>query len=166
MRCHVVRTTLFITVLMLMATGARADEGRNGCSLRGVAGEWGYTFSGTLFPEGVPGGEIFAGTGKYTSDAQGNVASTQTISSGGRVANDVTEGSITVNRDCTAKITIDVYDEDDNLLRTSSWDIVFVDNQGEVFGVMTSLELADGTIVPSVATMLAKRTLPSQRRVQ
>jgi len=167
---HIGRTIFLIAALSLMATNVSAADSASGCSLRGVAGEWGYTFSGTLFPEGAEGGVIFAGTGKYSSDVRGNVSSTQTISTGGAVARDTTDGTITVNSDCTASIEIDVYDEEGELLRISKWDVVFVDNQAEVFGVMASMEVpvAPNTFaqVPSVATMQAKRTLPSAQRAK
>lgn len=164
MKCHNVRTIFFLTVLLLMAMNTKAAENRSACSLRGVAGDWGYTFSGTLFLQGIPGGEVFAGVGKYSSDAQGNVSSTQTSSTGGSIAVDISEGNMTVNSDCTGTVSINIYDQTHTLLRTSVWDIVFVNNERELFGIMTSMKLADGTPVPSVATMQAKRkrTLPSR----
>jgi len=163
---HIGRTIFLMATLSLMATHARAADNGSGCSLRGVAGEWGYTFSGTLSPDSAGGGVIFAGAGKFSSDIRGNVSSTQTISTGGEVASDITEGTVTVNSDCTATITINVYDLELNPLRTSVWDVVYVNNQAEVYGVMRSMTLPDGPLVTSVATMQAKRTLPSAKRAK
>ena len=77
-------------------------------------------------------------------DGAGNFAGTQSSSVGGNVAQDVKLGTYTVNADCTGTLTLSVYDQAENLLRSSVWAIVLIDKATEVRGTMTSLVLGNG----------------------
>jgi hypothetical protein len=124
------------------------------CSAAAVAGAWAYTETGSVFPSSaaVP----FAAVARYTLDAGGNLTGTATSSSGGTVANVTLKGTGTVNADCTGNLTVGVYSSG-ILVRTATFDVVYVGGAREARAIIASLVLANGTIVPSVLTVDAKK---------
>lgn len=139
------------------ATGTvRADEGT--CSPATVAGNYGFTLSGTLiFPNGpVPGAAI----GKAKLSADGKVSGMEARNVGGGFANETFNGTSAVNSDCTGTATIQFF-ESGSLARTSAIAIVWDDNLNEFRFVQESLVLPDGTNVPVVVTGEARRISPS-----
>ena len=164
MKRNIVRTIFFLAVLLLSVAGVGAAEDDRACSLHSVAGEWGYTFTGTLnYPAGPV---LFAGVGKYTFDAEGNASSTQTSSVGGIVVENTIKGTITVNSDCTGTITVSVYDQSGStLLRTAVWAVLFDDNAREFRAIAKSLVLEPGgASVPPIVTEEGKRLFPDRGR--
>jgi hypothetical protein len=124
------------------------------CTPASVAGNWGYTYTGTLL---LPSGPVpAAAVGKYTLDADGNISGTQTRSLAGETAQEVIKGSGTLNSDCTGTATIGVYDQSGNLLRTGVLAQVYVDNGKQGRAIFESLTLADGTPLPVVITADAR----------
>jgi|SRR6266568_8553499 len=79
------RTLLIVSVaafLVGMAATAQAKGKEPQCTSAGVAGEWGYTYTGmVILPTGaaVP----VASVGTFTLDAAGNFVGSQTRSTGG-----------------------------------------------------------------------------------
>ena len=65
-----------------------------------------------------------------------------------------------MSSDCTGTLKINAY-ESGTLVRTSVLAIVFDQNMGQVRMVQESLVLPDGTRLPVVATLEAKRLFPS-----
>jgi hypothetical protein len=124
------------------------------CSNADVAGEWGYTETGTVIPS--TGAVPFSAVARYTLDVEGNMSGTATSTSDGSVANVTLKGTGKVNPDCTATLTVGVY-ESGNLLRTATFAFVYVDNAREGRAIVTSLVLANGTNVPAVLTVSAKK---------
>ena len=61
-----------------------------------------------------------------------------------------------MNPDCTGTLTVGVY-ASGNLVRTATFDVVYVDGSREARAIIASLVLANGTIVPSVLTVDAKK---------
>ena len=136
-----------------------------GCSSETVAGNWGFTLSGTLI---LPTGPVpAAGIARGSFDAQGNVTpgATEARNVGGGFANETVTGSWVVKPDCTGTLTIYAY-ESGTLVRTSVLAIVFVDNLNEVFMVQDSLTLPDGTTLPVVITADGKRVFPQSSNQQ
>jgi hypothetical protein len=130
-----------------------------GCSTETVAGNWGFTLSGTLI---LPTGPVpAAGVARASIDAQGNATpgATEARNVGGGFANETVTGSWTVNPDCSGTLTIHAY-ESGVLVRTSVLSIVFVDNLNKALMVQESLTLPDGTLVPAVITAEGKRIFP------
>jgi hypothetical protein len=130
-----------------------------GCSSETVAGNWGFTLSGTLI---LPTGPVpAAGVARGSFDAQGNVTpgATEARNVGGGFANETVTGSWTVKPDCTGTLTIHAY-ESGVLVRTSVLSIVFVDNLNKALMVQDSLALPDGTLVPAVITAEGNRIFP------
>jgi hypothetical protein len=155
MKRKIVRTTLLMislaTVCMSLAPAVQAAEH---CSNAKAAGNWGFTLTGTLIlPTGpVPG----AAVGRVSADAAGNISGTEARNVGGGFANETLTGSWTVNSDCTATLTANIY-ESGVLVRTSVLAVVFVDNSSKIRGVQESLALPDGTPIPVVITFEADK---------
>lgn len=131
----------------------RADGG-GVCSPATVAGNYGFTLSGTLiFPNGpVPGAAI----GRAKLSADGRVSGMEARNVGGGFANETFNGTSAVNSDCTGTATIQFF-ESGSLVRTSAIAIVWDDNLNEFRFVQESLVLPDGTNVPVVVTGEARR---------
>jgi hypothetical protein len=103
----------------------------------------------------------FAAIARYTVDAGGNLSGTATSSSGGTVANVTLKGTGTVNADCTGTLTVGIY-ASGSLVRTATFDVVYVDGTREARAIIASLVLGNGTIVPSVLTVDAKKIFESR----
>jgi hypothetical protein len=142
----------------LYAQTERSDAGESSrsrtCSAATVAGEWAYTETGSVMPSSVA--VPFAAVARYTLDAGGNLSGIATSSSGGTVANVTLKGTGTVNANCTGTLTVGVY-ASGSLVRTATFDVVYVDGTREARAIIASLVLANGTIVPSVLTVDAKK---------
>lgn len=137
---------------MKMFATVHANEGA--CSLATVAGNYGFTLTGTLVlpTSGVP----VAGTGLATISEAGNFSGTESRSVGGGVAQETLGGTVTVNSDCTGALTAPVF-ESGQLVRTSVFSLVFDDNARELRAIQTSLVLPDGTSVPNVVTVEGRK---------
>jgi hypothetical protein len=146
---------LFATAALSTVPSAQAGQ----CSLAGAAGKYGFTLTGTLLlPTGpVPG----AAVGTLTVDAEGKISGTEARNVGGGFANETIKGQWTVNSDCTATASFQVYASDSGaLVRKTVFSFVFVDNSTEFFAVEQSLTAPDGTVVPAVITVNGKRLFP------
>ncbi|MDQ6825503.1 MAG: hypothetical protein M3007_08600 [Candidatus Eremiobacteraeota bacterium] len=136
------------------AAPARAFGAGGGCSNASAAGNWGYTFTGTLFP---PTGPVqVAAVGKFTQDAAGNFVGSHSRNAGGIFGKEVVKGIIAVDSDCSATAIINVYHAG-VLNRSGVIDFVYVDNSREVRGVFEGVVLANGTKLPVVVTFDGKR---------
>jgi hypothetical protein len=134
--------------VMKTRTTVWADEG-GVCSLARVAGNYGFTLSGTLITP--TGGVPVAGVGLATISEAGNFSGTENRSVGGGVAQETLGETISVNSDCTGTLTAPVF-ESGQLVRTSVFSVVFDDNAKELRAIQTSLVLPNGTSVPNVIT--------------
>jgi hypothetical protein len=150
--------TICVATLFLALPAVAAAQGHPPCSHAGLAGAWGYTETGTVIHP-VFGAVSAAAVGIYTFDHAGNFSGTQYSSSNGVVSQDTKLGTYTVDADCTATLTLSVYNEPGTvLLRNSIWEIVLVENATEMRGIMRSLvAMPTGTNVPPIMTMSAKR---------
>src|ERR1700757_1542716 len=77
------------------------------CSTAATAGNWAYTYTGTIVTSG--GGLPAASVGRFHQDAAGNIAGSQTRTVAGQSGVEDIGGTISVNSDCTASATIHVY---------------------------------------------------------
>lgn len=154
MKDNIVRTLCFVALLAAVSFAATA-QGDPGCSNARVAGDWGYTKTGTLF---LPTGPVpFATVGKFTLGVDGTLSGINNGSVGGAIARDVLSGTFEVNPDCTGTTTVGVYSEAGALLRTIEMALVFDDDARQVRGLVTRLELPNGVILKSVITSEAKK---------
>ncbi len=125
------------------------------CSAANVAGDWGYTKTGTLF---LPTGATpFATLGVLSLDESGNLAGVNTGSVGGNVSADVLVGTFQVNPDCTGTATVEVHAPSGALLRTIGMALVVDEGTTHLRGIVTSLVLPNGVSLPSVITADARR---------
>jgi hypothetical protein len=136
----------------IVAAEENAKDGR--CSSAGVAGEWAYTEIGTVIP--ATGAVPFAAVAKYTLYEDGEMSGTATSSSGGTVSNVTLKGTGTVNADCTSTLTVGVYAAG-NLVRTATFQLVYVNGERQARAIISSLVLASGVSVPAVLTADATR---------
>jgi len=151
----------FASLLVSLAAAAPAQDHEDStCSIARVAGDWGYTETGTLI---LPSGAVpFASVGKYTVDAEGNLSGKRNGSEGGIIQTAMVKGTATVNADCTGALAISLYDQSGNLLDTVIKALVYVDNAREARAIVTSVVLPDGTSVLPVITMNAKKLFPKR----
>jgi hypothetical protein len=150
-----VRTLSFVTLLLGCVTAAAA-QGGPACSTARVAGEWGYTKTGTIY---LPTGAVapFGSIGTFALDADGYVEGRQLASVAGGISGGELYGTFTIDPDCTGTMTVSVYDPSGNLLRTISMSVVVDDKARELRALVTSLVLPNGTALPAVITGEAKR---------
>ena len=139
------------------------------CSYAGVAGDWGHSLTGTIYPPTAPGSVPMATAGRTVFKADGTISGTQTGSVNGVVADEVIRGTWTVNPDCTGMMTVDILDQQGNVSRTAIWAMVYVDNQTESRGIIKSLVrvTASGPVnVPAIVTQNAKKLFPVTEDMQ
>ncbi len=147
---------LLITLFALIAvSAAHASDARN-CSTTSVAGKFGFTTTGS-----IPAIGPVAATGVLTLDRSGNITGAQTRSLNGDIADETFTGTAIVNPDCTGTNTIQVF-EGGVLVRTTTLHVVYDDNGREASAVFTSLVLPDGTSLPSIITIEARRIFPGK----
>ena len=151
------KQTLFSRFAIVMAlalsvtpTIVRAQDVQH-CSNATSAGRWGFTTNGVLL---LPTGPVpVTAVGHFVQDLHGNVEGSQVRSVGGGVAHETLTGTVTTNPDCTAKYTIDVYDDSGNLVRTSVLDAVFTNGGRKARVVFESIVLPNGASLPSVLSI-------------
>src|SRR6266568_30395 len=163
MKRNIPRTLLFVfvaTLFVSMAATVQAKGKDPQCTGAGVAGEYGYTYTGTIFlPTGaaVPAASV----GRFTLDAAGNFVGSQSRSVGGGIGHETITGTLTVNPDCTGPGTFKIFNESGVLVRTATQDFAYVDNEREIRGIFTSLVLQpSGISLGSVLTADAKKLFP------
>lgn len=148
------RTTLVTSVAALCLGMAPVLHAVEHCSNAKAAGNWGLTLTGTLIlPTGpVPG----AAVARTRIDVAGNISGTEVRNVGGAFANETITGLMTVNSDCTATMTVNIY-ESGVLVRTSVLAAVIVNHSNKIRALQESLTLPDGTTIPVVLTFEGDR---------
>ncbi len=155
MKRNVLFAKLMAVVFVTLVASAAAHANSRSCSPEGVAGKWGYTYTGTIILS--TGAIPTAAVGRFTLDEEGNISGTQTRSVGGSIAEETLKGTGTVNADCTAKYKVDVYDASGNLARSAVLAGVFVDKARELRLIFASLVLPNGASIPTVITVNARK---------
>ena len=121
------------------------------CSNASVSGKWALTTTGSI--TGV--GDV-AAVGIYTATPSGHLTGSQTRSLGGQVAVETFSGTFSVKPDCTGSAVIEVF-QSGTLVRTSTLDLAYDDNIREQRAIFRSVVLPDGTSLPTVLTIEARR---------
>ena len=157
MKKNLGRTLLWlgaVFVIMLAPSHAQAA-----CSNASTAGNWAYTYTGTIF---TPNGALPAtSVGHFKLDLSGNLSGAQPRSVAGQSGPEDISGTISVNSDCTATANVNVL-VDGQLLRTAAIALVFDSSGNHVRGIFQSLTLTDGTSIPVVLTIDGNRVTSSQ----
>lgn len=142
-----------LALLILSFTSVSQAAGKS-CSFSNTNGDWAFTYSGTiLLPNGaaVP----VASVGRFTAK-DGSLSGTETRSLAGQSADETITGTYTVNADCTASDSFEVF-ESGTLARRSTVNVVYDDDQRSARGIFTSASLGDGTPLATVITIDAKK---------
>ena len=123
----------FALILLGVAPAARADGHGRPCSLRSVAGAFGYVTNGTRLGIGP-----VAGAGELTFDGDGNVVDgKQTVSFNGIIATETYSGTYSVGDDCRGSFTVVVTSSIPAFDRTSTLDIVWEDDANAAHAIFT-----------------------------
>jgi hypothetical protein len=143
-----------MSILTMISLPAQASQ----CSQASAAGNWAYTYTGTVFtPDPLPA----AAVGHFHQDTKGNITGGQTHTLGGNTEVEDITGMATVNHDCTGSATINVY-LSGMLLRTATLNVAYDSDGNHARMIFTSLTLADGTVLPVVVTNDASRASSSK----
>ena len=146
--------SLLVLGAVLVATLAPLQAHAAFCSTASTAGSWAYTYTGTIF---TPNGPLpAASVGHFRQDTSGNITGSQNRSVAGQSGVEDISGTISVNGDCTASLTINVL-VNGQLQRTSALAGAFDSNGNHVRVIFQSLTLPDGTNVPVVITVDGNR---------
>lgn len=137
-------------LLLLAPVQANASN----CSTASTAGDWAYTYIGTIFTSAGP--LAAASVGHFSQDSSGNVSGSQTRSLEGDSAVEDVNGTVSVKSDCTGSATINVL-VDGQLQRTAALALVYDADSNHVRMIFQSLTLPDGTILPVVITIDGNR---------
>lgn len=127
------------------------------CSTAAAAGKWAYTYTGTIFTQNGP--LPAASVGHFISDSAGNVSGSQARSVAGNSGVEDISGTVTVNKDCTATATINVF-VNGQLQRTAVLAAVYDNNMNSSRAIFQSVTLPDGTNLPVVITIDYTRLFP------
>jgi hypothetical protein len=124
------------------------------CSNATAAGNWAYTYTGTIF---TPNGPLLAASvGHFSQDSAGNITGSQARTVAGNSGVEDISGNVTVNKDCTGSATINVL-VNGQLQRTAVLALIYDSDKNHARLIFQSLTLPDGTNVPVVLTVDANR---------
>lgn len=153
MKTYLLRTLLLLGVAMAVAVSSIPATAAQ-CSTASTAGNWAYTYSGTIF---TPNGPLpAASVGHFHQDSTGNLTGSQTRTVAGQSGPEDISGTNSVSGDCTASLTINVL-VSGQVVRTAELAAVFDSNGNHVRAIFQSLTLPDGTNVPVVITIDGNR---------
>jgi len=119
------------------------------CSLRGVAGTYGYTSTGSIV---TPISGPFATLGRVTFTDGGTFTGTQTTSIAGTLVAETVQGTFTVNPDCTGSASVSVFHAG-VLARTTQLDLLWDDQEEEVRAIF----LTPGTAITISGRRVGRR---------
>jgi hypothetical protein len=143
--------SMFLAVLGISTLASLAPVANaHSCSAENVAGTYAYTSSGTIVNPAVG---PFAAVGNITFAGSGSLTGAQTTSIAGDFFDETISGSFSVNSDCTATATVNVY-HGTTLARATNLNIVFDDNRKSARGIF----LTAGTVI----TVSARRISSDQ----
>lgn len=141
------------SVLILLSTSHAQSRH---CSAALVSGKWAFTTTGT-----IPAIGPVSAVGTFTADRSGNLTGSQTRSLNGDIADETFTGTSNVNEDCTGVDVIQVY-ESGVLVRTTTLNLVYDDNGRGARAIFKSLVQPDGTTLPTVLTIEARKMFPGE----
>ena len=146
--------TLLVLSAAMMAILTPFQAYAVSCSSAMVAGDWAYTYTGTIFT--LNGPLSLASVGHFTQDHDGNILGSQNRSVAGQSGVEDIVGAVSINKDCSASATIDVF-VNGVKQRTAELAMVYDNNGKHVRMIFQSLILPDGTNVPVVITIEGNR---------
>jgi len=147
--CWVLGATFIVALAPLQAEASQ-------CSTAGQAGNWAYTYTGTIFTQNGP--LPVAAVGRFHQDTAGNITGRQARSVAGNSGVEDITGAVTVKGNCTATATLNVL-VNGQLQRSAVLAGVYDNNGNHLRDIFQSLTLPDGTNVPVVITIDGNRLL-------
>jgi len=131
---------LFVFALLLSSLPAAAmdREGKCNCTIRDVAGTWGYSETETIFAPGSTTPIPYASVGKFTIDRYGSLTGSRTASAGGIILEATIEGTATVNPDCTGTLTLNFFDMNGDPTGIAVKSVVYLNDATEARMIITS----------------------------
>ena len=138
-------------VAMIMSMAAPAHAG-GPCSLARSAGNWSLTDNGTVVGIGPR-----VAVGVFKLDGNGNLLDGVAASSlNGSVASETFSGTYTVNADCSGSFDVKIYSGGTELFELTAF-TAFDDDMREMRAVFTSIIAPNGTSLPSVISLDARK---------
>ena len=139
-----------IALIVTTAAAAQAEEQR--CSMTRSAGKWALTDNGTVIGVGPR-----TAVGVFTFDGEGNLLNgIATSSLNGSVAEETFSGTYAVNSDCTGTVTVKIFASGTEILDLKM-NVSFDDDMKELRGVFTSVTEPNGTVLPTVINLQARK---------
>ena len=137
------------SLIVSMPSQARAA---GPCSLARAAGSWSFTDNGTVVGVGPR-----TAVGVWTLDGNGNLLNgVATSSLNGSIASETFSGTYAVNSDCAGTVDVKIYSGGTELFEVTGF-TAFDDDMKEMRGVFTSIVTPDGTSLPSVISLQARK---------
>jgi hypothetical protein len=124
------------------------------CSPASVAGNWAYTYTGTIFTNAGP--LPAASVGHFKLDRSGNINGGQTFTLAGQTEAEDIRGNLTVNGDCTGTATVEVFVNGQSQ-RTTTLAVIFDNNANHTRAIFQSVVLPNGIHLPVVVTFDGSR---------
>jgi hypothetical protein len=151
MNCKIARTVLAVVFTASVIVTARAHAWEQ-CSLAGAAGRWSFTDNGTIVGVGPR-----TAVGVFSLDKAGNLQNAQaTASLNGTVAHETLSGTITVKPNCTGTGSATIRSGGIEILAVTL-NLSFDDSMNELRAIFSSATLPDGTPVPAVISLQARK---------
>ncbi len=154
---NIAPTTLVIVlvVTLVLSMAATAQVVNPACSLARATGTYGFTDNGTVVGIGPR-----TAVGTFTLDATGNVLNgVATSSLNGTVVGEAFSGTYTVNANCTGTINVEILVSGTELFAVTL-NIAFDNNMKELRGLFTSVVAPDGSSLPTVINLDARKFAP------
>ena len=147
-------STMFALVLAIGMVASLAAPAYAGgpCSLARAAGHWSLTDNGTVIGLGPR-----TAVGVFTLDSSGNLLDGVAASSlNGAVATETFSGTYSVNPDCSGSFDVKIFSGSTELFEIKAF-IALDDDSKELRAVFTSVTTADGTALPTVINLNARK---------
>lgn len=151
---HKIASTTLTVIFAALAVASITTPvfARDECSLARSTGKWAFTDNGTVIGVGPR-----TAVGVFTFDGAGNVLNgIATSSLNGSVAEETFSGTYTVNSDCTGTVAVKIFASGTEILDLTM-NVSFDDDMKELRGVFTAVTTPDGTALPTVINLQAKK---------
>lgn len=122
MTSRLAKSLLLALPILSLTTAVHASH--KSCSFANTNGDWAFSYSGNVF---LPTGAVQVASVGLFKQTSGSLTGSETRNLGGAVAEETLTADYTVNADCTASYTFQIFDTG-VLVRTSTVNVVFDDN--------------------------------------
>jgi len=154
MKNKVARTGLasLFAAALTVGLAASAHAGNFSCSLASAAGNWSLTDQGTVVGVGPR-----TAVGTFTLDGAGHLTNgVATSSLNGSIVDETFSGTYTVKRNCTGTLNVTIYSSGTEIFAVTL-NTAFDDDMRELRGIFTSVTEPDGTVLPTVINLEARK---------